>query len=198
MRARCALLPSRPQVVPLDGLRPAAVLVPLFEEAGETRVILTVRPTTMPTHRGEVALPGGKVDPTDESALVTALRETEEEIGLPRAAVDVVGALPVVATVVGAFSIQAYVGLLDGRPELAPDRHEVARVFDVSFSELLAEETWREERWVEPAGERPVLFFEVAGETMWGASARLLANFLAHVTAVPAPADWFGLLPGEQ
>ena len=112
--------PPPPPLAP--GGRPAAVLLPLFEEDAEVRLVLTRRPETMPSHRGEIAFPGGKLEPTvDRDERDAALREAEEEIGLRRELVDVVATLPTLATVVGQFSITPFVGLTDGRPHVSAD-----------------------------------------------------------------------------
>ncbi len=190
VRARCADLPAPAPEEPLfSGTRDAAVLIPVFELDGEAHVVLTRRPDTMAHHQGEIAFPGGKLDPAvDSSARDAALREAEEEIGLPRAAVDVVAELDPMQTFAGPFMISPFVGVLDSPPELAPDPREVERVFDVAISELLADGVHREERWGDIYGpNRPMHFFELEDETVWGATARILAGFLAHLTGVPLP-----------
>jgi len=163
----------------------------LFEEAGEARVILTKRPDSMPSHQGEIAFPGGKHQPdVDESLLHAALREAEEEIGLDPAAVDVVAELDSFPTFASRFTIAPFVGLLAGRPMVYPHPFEVVAVFDVALSELLDPEAYREERWdltvpegVAPQLDRPVHFYLLPGETVWGATARILTAFLTHLTA---------------
>jgi 8-oxo-dGTP pyrophosphatase MutT (NUDIX family) len=173
----------------LSDTRDAAVLIPVFELGGEAHVVLTRRPDTMAHHQGEIAFPGGKVDPAvDVSTQDAALREAEEEIGLPRAAVDVVAELDPMQTFAGPFMIAPFVGILDAPPELTPDPHEVERVFDVAISELLTDGVHREERWGDIYGpNRPMHFFELDDETVWGATARILAGFLAHLMGVPLP-----------
>jgi len=166
------------------------VLVPIFEEAGEARIILTKRPDTMPSHQGEIAFPGGKLEEgVDADLEAAALREAHEEIGLDPAHVEVVAELDSLATVAGRFVLTPFVGIIDGRPALAPDPTEVVAVFDVAISELLEDETYREERWDAPeergpgAGtDRSIHFFELPGETVWGATARVLVAFLDHLT----------------
>ena len=134
------------------------MLLPLFEEDAEVRLVLTRRPETMPSHRGEIAFPGGKVEPAvDRDERDAALREAEEEIGLRRELVDVVATLPTLATVVGQFSITPFVGLTDGRPVITADSREVDRVFDVALTELLADGVFHEERWVFGEGLRGAL-----------------------------------------
>jgi 8-oxo-dGTP pyrophosphatase MutT (NUDIX family) len=170
--------------------RPSAVLMPIFEERGEARVVLTKRPETMPSHQGEIAFPGGKLEEgTDGDLRATALREAREEIGLDPTQVEIVGELNSLTTVMGRFLLTPYVGLLHSRPKIVPDPREVASVFDHTISELLDDDAYREERWDIPAAlgpeagiDRPIHFFELPGETVWGATARILVEFLCHLT----------------
>ncbi|HEX7459754.1 MAG TPA: CoA pyrophosphatase [Acidimicrobiales bacterium] len=175
--------------------RPAAVLVALFEEAGEARVLLTVRSSRMRSHQGEVAFPGGKLDP-DEGIEEGARREAEEEVGLDPSTVTVVGHLTAMPTVSSNTLMTPVVAVLSGRPVTVPAPDEVARVFDVALADLLADGVWAEELWAGPGrqgrdgqtgGEFPVWFFTVAGETVWGATARVLTELLCLVLGVPGP-----------
>jgi 8-oxo-dGTP pyrophosphatase MutT (NUDIX family) len=171
------------------------VLLPVFEEAGRARLVLTKRPQGMPSHQGEIAFPGGKIEPAvDRDARDAALREAEEEIGLRRDTVDVIAELPTMATVVGTFMISPFVGIVDGRPRLTPDPREVDRVFDVALGDLLVDGVYREERWPlvgTDGADHPVAFFELPDETVWGATARILAGFLAHLVDVPLNPGWY-------
>lgn len=164
----------------VPGSRAAAVLVPVFEDGGEARVILTKRPDTLPSHQGEIAFPGGKAE-GDESLLEAALREANEEIGLVPAEVEVVAELDGLATVASRFSIAPFVGVLAARPVLHPHPAEVADVLEVPLSELLADGVFREERWDLWESDRSVYFFDLPGETVWGATARILTAFLTHL-----------------
>jgi len=183
VRRRCAALsPPRPPQLVVPGSQAAAVLVALFEEDDEARVILTKRPEHMPSHRGEIAFPGGKVQiDVDATVLDAALREAEEEIGLSRSAVEVVAELDGISTLASRFTITPFVGLLDTRPELVPDPREVVKVLDVPLSDLLDDGAYREERWDLGIPDRAVHFFELPDETVWGATARILAGFLEHL-----------------
>jgi 8-oxo-dGTP pyrophosphatase MutT (NUDIX family) len=169
------------------------VLLPVFEEDGEVRLILTRRPETMPSHRGEVAFPGGKIEPEiDRDAEAAALREAQEEIGLRPELVDVIAQLPVIGTAVGTFSITPFVGMIDRRPELTPDPREVARLFDVALVDFLAEGVYHEERWDfgDGGSERSMPFYDLEGETIWGATARVLTGFLGRILGVEASGNW--------
>ena len=185
-RAVKTAAPGRPIAATLPAARAAAVLVPLFEEDGLARLILTRRAGHLPSHRGEVAFPGGKLHP-GESAERGALREAAEEVGIAPADVEIIGALDELATVAGRFVLSPVVGVLPTRPALTPDPGEVARAFDVSIADLLDEQTYHEERWELPGiGERPMYFFELAGETVWGATARIVHELLVLVTDADA------------
>jgi len=179
------------------GTNPAAVLVALFDESGESRVLLTVRSSRMRSHQGEVAFPGGKLD-RDEGIDEGALREAEEEVGLDPATVTVVGHLTAMPTVSSNTLMTPVVAVLDGRPSIVPAPDEVARVFDVALADLLADGVWAEELWAVPGrsgrdgqlgAEFPVWFFSVADETVWGATARVLTELLCLVLDVPGPSS---------
>jgi peroxisomal coenzyme A diphosphatase NUDT7 len=199
VRRACASLPPPQHVEGPPGARPAAVLIAMFDEAPapgapvETRVILTKRPATMPSHQGEIAFPGGKLEPgVDRDLIDAALREAHEEIGLDPAAVEIVAELDSLVTVMGRFTLTPFVGLLEaGRPDLEPHATEVDTVFDVALSELLDDITFREERWdigdgygMTPGPNRAVHFFELDDETVWGATAKILTSFLVHLTSL--------------
>ena len=168
---------------------PAATLLALFEEEDDVRVALTRRSSALPLHAGEIALPGGRVNP-GEGMIAAALREAQEEVGLAPGAVEVVGWLePVVGRRSGSVALPV-VGLLARRPQLTPDPAEVAEVFDVGLTDLVAEGVYREERWDVPVPNRSVHFFELPGVTIWGMTARALHQFLSLVigrTGRPGP-----------
>ncbi|HEV3281523.1 MAG TPA: CoA pyrophosphatase [Acidimicrobiales bacterium] len=174
---------------------PAAVLVALFEEGGDTRVILTVRSDRLRSHQGEVAFPGGRFD-VGENAVAAALREAYEEVSLDPGLVDVVGELTPMPTRSSDTVMTPVVGSLTGRTPLQANPAEVDRVFDVALSDLAADGAFHEEWWSvrdrpgpppPSGGEFPVWFFEVAGETVWGATARTLVELLCLVLGVKRP-----------
>jgi 8-oxo-dGTP pyrophosphatase MutT (NUDIX family)/RimJ/RimL family protein N-acetyltransferase len=157
----------------------AAVLIPLFEEDGEVRVVLTRRSSSLRSHRGEVSFPGGRLD-ADETPLQAALREAEEEVGIDPTTPEVLGRLAPLATMSSSSSITPFVAVLPERPVLRPNPGEVELAFDVALSDLLADGVFREERWDFPFGaDRPVYFFELPADLIWGATARILHELLA-------------------
>jgi 8-oxo-dGTP pyrophosphatase MutT (NUDIX family) len=166
----------------------AGVLAALFEEGGEARVVLTRRSDDLRTHQGQVSFPGGRVD-EGEDAPAAALREAHEEVGLDPTSVTTVGWLHPVLTLVSASFILPVLGTLAERPRLTPNHDEVERIFDVSLAELAEPHVFHEERWRVPgraiAGSQdnsfPIWFFEVSGELIWGATARMLYELLSIV-----------------
>lgn len=179
------------------GARPAAVLVALFEEEDEARVVLTVRSSHLRAHGGEVAFPGGRVDAgeTNEQA---ALREAYEEVHLDPTSVDLVGFLTPMPTVSSNTLMTPVVATLERRPTLIAAPDEVERIFDVSLTELVADGAFTEEWWSvpgrpgaadQPGAEFPVWFFRTDDEVIWGATARVLTELLCLVLALPGPLD---------
>jgi 8-oxo-dGTP pyrophosphatase MutT (NUDIX family) len=174
--------------------RRSAVLVALFEEDGETHIILTRRARTLTSHRGEIALPGGRSD-RDENPVTTALREAYEEVGLDPSLVDLVGWLSPVMTFAPGSAIWPVVGVLAGRPDLVIQPSEVERVFTVPLAQLIQDGVFLEERWKRPGprpgadadGYFPIQFFRVPGDVIWGATARVLTELLCLVTGATWP-----------
>jgi 8-oxo-dGTP pyrophosphatase MutT (NUDIX family) len=162
-------------------LQRASVLLALFTPRPEAapHVWLVRRSEGMRTHRGQIALPGGKRELGDADFLATALRESHEEIGLLPADVDVLGVLDDRETSTG-YLITPYVGWIT-RP-FTPEPHaaEVARVFDVPLAVFADEPRRTRVPW--QGTEREVLSYEVAGEIVWGATAAILRHFIELIT----------------
>ena len=167
---------------PGPGHRRSAVLIPLYEDDGEVHVVLTRRSPHMRSHTHEVAFPGGRVDPDDVDEWDTALREAEEEVALDRRLAEPVGELDSFITGGSHTYVTPKVAALSRRPDLTPSEHEVERILYVPLRELLLPEVWREEIWVRDGLIRPITFFELHGDTVWGATGAMLRQLLAIVT----------------
>jgi 8-oxo-dGTP pyrophosphatase MutT (NUDIX family) len=161
----------------------SAVLAPLYEHDGELHVVLTRRTWEMRSHSGEVSFPGGRQDDADADLWATALREAHEEIDLAPASVEHIGELDHLATVTSRSFIVPYVGALSGRPDTTANPGEVSAILHVPLAELLDPAIFREERWTFPwAEDRPIFFFELVGDTVWGATGAMLRQLLGLVT----------------
>ena len=153
----------------------AAVLIPLIAHAGEITVLFTQRTTRLKSHSGQVSFPGGRAEPGDASAEFTALRETEEEIGLAPARVELLGRLPDYRTRTG-FRVTPVIGVVTPPLELKPDPREVDEVFEVPLGFLLDERN-RQRRTREFQGQTVGYYvFEYGSRTIWGATAGMLVN----------------------
>ena len=180
--------PSGPHVG--SATRRSAVLVPLYETDDGVHVVLTRRSPRMRTHTHEVAFPGGAAEPVDPDLWHTALREAEEEIALDRGLPRPIGELDRLVTVTSASMVQPYVAALPHRPSLVPDPREVESILHVSLAELMSAEAWREELWRwNDAPPRPITFFELVGDTVWGATASMIRQLLTVATGAAPPPE---------
>jgi 8-oxo-dGTP pyrophosphatase MutT (NUDIX family) len=162
------------------GARPSAVLVALHDGPAGAEVVLTRRSRALRSHRGEISFPGGRLD-EGETPEHAALREADEEVALAPGAVELVGRLPPLATVVSLSHIVPVVGRLRARPSLRPAAAEVERILHVPLRELADPAVFREEWWGEREMARSIYFFELEDETIWGATARILVDLLSVV-----------------
>ncbi len=158
-------------------LMPAAVLIAVTDEP-EPQLLLTKRPMTMTRHAGQIALPGGRVDPGDDSPTAAALREAEEEVALQRCHVEVLGALDPYETGTG-FSILPIVGIVPPGLDLVPHAREVAEIFYVPFAHVIdpANHELRGGEWQGRA--RKFYVIRHGDREIWGATAAILVN-LSH------------------
>ncbi len=167
---------------PSAALRPAAVLVPLIEHPGGMTVLLTQRTPHLSAHAGQIAFPGGRIEAEDDDEIAAALRETEEEVGLPRDHVSIIGRLDTYVTGTG-FEITPIVGIIRPPYPLTIDPYEVAEAFEVPLSYILDRRNHnRTER--ESAGRTRVFFvLPYEGRNIWGATAGMLVNLAEVLTA---------------
>jgi len=184
-RLRAVLLdPGQAAALEVMGRVDAAVLVPLFVDGdGALHAVLTRRRDDLRRHAGEISFPGGRRDPGDADLRATALREAEEEIGLPAGAVEVVGALQPTPTIATDYAVYPFVGLIGPGHRWRPSAAEVAEVLELPLAALQA---GRGRRRIVRRGLPILTDTFVVGETLvWGATARMLTELLARLAAAP-------------
>jgi 8-oxo-dGTP pyrophosphatase MutT (NUDIX family) len=160
-------------------LRPAAVLVPVTERGD---VILTKRSARLKHHPGQVAFPGGRQDPEDSSLEQAALRETEEEIGLPSDKIEVLGPLGTHETVTG-YTVAPFLALVDGSAVLRPEEGEVAEIFRVPLAHVVDSGCFRVESRLWKGQRRHYYTVPFGPYYIWGATARILRGLAERMNA---------------
>lgn len=156
----------------------AAVLMPLLLAHDGVRVLLTRRTETVGTHKGQISFPGGKTDPGDQTSLDTALREADEELGIRREDVDVLGWLDDSITITD-FLVTPIVGTLPHPYTYRPHAGEIAQVLEVPIERFLDASIHRvEERGLRFGQPHLVHFYDLDGTIVWGATARFIHHFL--------------------
>jgi 8-oxo-dGTP pyrophosphatase MutT (NUDIX family) len=189
LRSRFAAQREVPVPVTGDGrsfhepeeMRPAAVLVPLVRRDGGLTVLLTRRTAHLYDHAGQISFPGGRSE-LDESPAATALREAEEEIGLPSSHVQILGALAEYVTVTG-YRVTPVVGLVHAPFELKPDDFEVAEIFEVPLEFFLDPANHLRHSVTQQGSLRHYYAMPYRQYYIWGATAGMLMNFYAFLTA---------------
>ncbi len=163
-----------------SSLKRAAVLVPLVLEDGHLSVLLTKRTDVVEHHKGQISFPGGAVDSADSDAIATALREAEEEIGLDRATVTILGELDDLEIPTG-FVVTPVVGSINGMPDLVLNVDEVEEAFCVPVgffldeaNEEVGEREWRGRKFA-------VYSYQFGAHRIWGATAAVIRSFLRSV-----------------
>jgi len=161
-----------------DGARvtEAAVLVPLVDRNGRVQLLLTQRTPHLDNHAGQISFPGGRVEVADASREETALRETEEEIGLPRSAVALLGRLPVYDNLSG-FRITPVVGWIEPPFVLKPDPFEVAAAFEAPLEHFLDIANYQRREFHFRGRHRHYMAIPYEGRYIWGATAAMLYSF---------------------
>lgn len=162
-------------VQPPEDLRPAAVLVPLVAHDDGVAVMLTVRNDNLKRHAGQIAFPGGRIDPEDPDPVHAALRETEEEVGLGHHQISVIGRLDDYATGTG-FVIAPLVGLIQPPFNVAPDPAEVADVFEVPLAFFLDSRNHKRDSREWNGVRRHFYAMPYNDWYIWGATAAMLVN----------------------
>lgn len=162
----------------------AAVLLPLYDRAGHLHVVLTRRSDQVKHHKGEISLPGGSCEPDDFDLASTALRESEEEIGLQRGHVELIGRLDDVITITS-FHVSTYVGCIDPAQSPYPwhsQAEEVAEIIEIPVSHLLDPENRVEFTRERNGGIVTLRGYRFGEHVVWGATGQIIANFLEVIS----------------
>tara|TARA_S200000501_G_scaffold80671_2_gene72572 strand:+ start:84158 stop:84844 length:687 start_codon:yes stop_codon:yes gene_type:complete len=165
--------------------RESSVLIALYEFKEQVWMILTRRSETMRFHTSEVSFPGGNQEPQDNDPWDTALREAHEEIGLDPTLPKKIGQLTSFVTVGSNSLVTPFVATLPYPPELKANTVEVEKILHIPLYELLSDEVYREEIWVLRDGKiRSINFFEIVGDTIWGATGSMIREFLTKLIRI--------------
>ena len=162
---------------PGDGLIPSGVMIPLYNKGRETHVLFNLRTQKVKHHKGQICFPGGAAEQSDGSILETAIRETTEEMGIPLSYIHVLGAIDDTVTISG-FIVTPIVAKLDHPfpTEICDD--EIAELIEVPLAALLSPGMPRIESWDWDGAPVEMYFYDHAQYTIWGATARILKQFL--------------------
>ena len=176
------LSPEDAAALDAPGTKDAAVLVPLYLDSGALHAVFTKRRDDLKRHAGEISFPGGRQDFPDEDLRVTALRESEEEIGLAREDVELVGALPPVGTFVTGYRIHPFVGVIRPGHAWTPQPNEVEEVLELSLPALV--EGYESKRLLRRGVPIKTPTYTVDGTFVWGATARIVQQLLERLAPV--------------
>jgi 8-oxo-dGTP pyrophosphatase MutT (NUDIX family) len=165
--------------IDVRGRTDAAVLVPLYRSGGELHAVFTKRRDDLRRHPGEISFPGGRYDEGERDLLATALREAEEEIGLPADAVEVLGALQPTPTIATGYAVYPFVGMIEPGREWTPSAGEVADILELSLPELLG--GYARRRLVRRGLPIRTDTYLVDEHLIWGATARILADLFDRI-----------------
>ncbi len=164
-------------------LTAAAVIVPLYEKGGEYHILFTKRTEKVESHKGQISFPGGARQPEDPSLEDTALRETFEEVGVHPQDVEILGELDKMGTISSNFLITPFVAIIPYPYEFAVNRDEIEELVEVPLSALLDKGNYREEFQVYEGRPYQASFYHYKDKVIWGATARILKQFLDLVFA---------------
>lgn len=168
------------QPMELGGLRPAAVLVPLFLRDREPWVLFTRRTEQLKKHSGEISFPGGGAEPGDLDFWDTALRETEEEVGIRSADVRYLGQLDDFYSVFG-YRVKVAVGSYSAPYSYQVDENEIAALIELPLALLRDPRIYHQEDWQHKGRQVPVDFYQLDGHTIWGMTASILKQLLLRL-----------------
>ncbi len=159
---------------------PAAVLIPLFFKDGQAHILFTKRTTKVATHKGQISFPGGRKDDTDPDLLFTALRETEEEVGIKPNKIEVFGQTDIFLTN-SDFLVSPFVGAYPHPYNYTVSKDEIDRLIEVPLLHLLNEEIFRIQKITRYGHEWKIHYYNFNGDVIWGVTGFLISNFLSII-----------------
>jgi len=191
IRRKLATVTPAPRAALANKSNAAAVLMPLFERNGGLHVVYIRRSDHVASHRGQVAFPGGRVDPMDATLLDAALREAHEEVGIHPSTVEMVGAFPTMQTTTSGIVVAPFVGVIPSDAPLKPQLSEVAEIFDVPLTALRdpkfrGDYEWKSDGPASRSSKFPAILY--GGQVIWGLTLRITLN-LIELLEPPAFSD---------
>lgn len=170
--------------IPLGDLRPAAVLVPLFVRDGRDHILFTERTAHLEHHAGEISFPGGGYHLDDLDLMTTALRETEEELGIPQGQVDILGRLDDFYSIHG-YHVIPYVGVIPSPDNLLQDPFEIAGTFEAPLQYFRNPRVHNTQNWEHQGQTYVVDYYYFEEHVIWGLTAAILRQFLEETRLLP-------------
>lgn len=171
--------------------RRAAVLLPLWRQGNTFETVLTLRTQHLSSHRGQISLPGGAIDPEDASREAAALRETWEELAIAPERVDVRMRLDDVWSI-QRYHVTPFVGLVDERPRMVPNEHEIERVIVADLERLMDPECHTVQTVRRGGSSFDIHYFDYDGDVVWGLTGAILHGFFELLRGRDLPADELG------
>jgi 8-oxo-dGTP pyrophosphatase MutT (NUDIX family) len=179
---RVLLDPAEAAALDVHGRIDAAVLVPLFVSDGRLHAVFTRRRDDLRRHAGEISFPGGRQDDDETDLRITALREAEEEIGLPQDAVELIGALQPTPTIATNYAVYPFVGLIEPGHVWTPSAREVSAILELSLDDLRS--GYSRQRMLRRGVPFRTDVYVVGEDLIWGATARMVTDLLERMEVV--------------
>ena len=188
-RLRQALSQRKKRRIVDASLTPSAVLVPIYHKQGEYYILFTKRTEDVKNHKGQISFPGGVHQEEDRTLVDTALRESAEEIGLMPNDVEVLGELDDTTTVTSSYIISPFVGLIPWPYPFKLNTVEAEEIIEVPISALLNKDCLRQETEIKDGKTVTLYFYHYQGRVIWGATAKILTQFLDIFAQVSRPPE---------
>jgi 8-oxo-dGTP pyrophosphatase MutT (NUDIX family) len=182
-KIRQSLANHTPATLEVGGMKASAVLAPLLFKDGQIHLLFTRRTEHLEHHRGEISFPGGARHPEDANLIATALRETEEEMGIAPADVQILGQLDDFVSVHN-YHVVPYVGLIPSPYRYRINSGEIAEIFEIPLQRLRDPAIFHKENWQEHGRVYPICFYTLAECQIWGLTAAILRQLLKRIDAI--------------